>query len=91
MSYANSVDVDKVISTVFFVVFLLHRWHSIIRFVLMHFHTYVLSENKNKKVKNFQLKFIVFTALKSTVYCIGVFAYVDKIIGNKSYDALNWQ
>ena len=34
---------------------------------------------------NFQLKFVVFTALKITVYCIGVFAYVDKIIGNKSH------
>ena len=33
-------------------------------------------ENKKKNVKNFQLKFVVFTALKITVYCIGVFANI---------------
>ena len=50
--------------------------------VLMHYHDPILSEIKNKNVKNFLLKFVVFTALKITVNCIGVFAYVDKIIGN---------
>ena len=39
--------------------------------------TYVLSENKKTMPKKFQLKFVVFTALKITVYCIGVSAYVD--------------
>ena len=47
----------------------------------MHYHD-LCFENKNKNVKNFQLKFVVFTALKITVYCIGVFANVDKIIEN---------
>ena len=45
--------------------------------------TYILSENKNRNVKKNSTEICRFYSFKITVCCIGVFAYVDNIIGKK--------